>query len=442
MAKTQSQVELAQWACAEAVKAGASEARVRVSRSRFVSLAYRERKIESLEESVTSGMNVDLYLDGRYSSNETSDLRPEALQTFLRETVAMTRYLAPDPHRRLPEPRYYENRASADLDQVDGRYGEITPEERHRLARAVEEAALQAGGDRVLSVTATYYDQTSESATVASNGFSGSERSTDFWCSANVTAKDEGDRRPEDGWWAGGRYRDVVPDPALIGTRAVERALARVGSQKLPTETMAVIIENRAAGRLLRFMGQGLTGRNLQQRSSYLEGKVGEQIASPHFSTWDDPLIPRGLSSRLFDAEGISARRMPIIEKGVLRNYYIDTYYGRKLGMEPTTGSPSNIVFATGERSQAEWMKTLGRGVLITGFLGGNSNSSTGDFSTGVQGFLFEGGEIAKPVSELNLAGNHLEFWKRLVGVGNDPFPYSSTRVPCLVFEGVALAGA
>lgn len=77
-----------------------------------------------------------------------------------------------------------------------------------------------------------------------------------------------------------------------------------------------------------------------------------------------------------------------------------------------------------------------------TGFLGGNSNSSTGDFSAGIAGFLFNKGEIVQPVSEMNLAGNHLEFWYKLIGVANDPYQFSSLRTPCLVFEAITMASA
>ena len=47
----------------------------------------------------------------------------------------------------------------------------------------------------------------------------------------------------------------------------------------------------------------------------------------------------------------------------------------------------------------------------------------------------------AEPVAEMNISGNHLELWKRLVAVGNDPFAYSNLRTPTLVFEGVQVAG-
>jgi PmbA protein len=75
------------------------------------------------------------------------------------------------------------------------------------------------------------------------------------------------------------------------------------------------------------------------------------------------------------------------------------------------------------------------------GFLGGNSNATTGAFSVGLSGHRIVNGERAEPISEMNLAGVHLEFWKRLVAVGDDPYVYSSTVTPSLVFEGVSIAG-
>ena len=94
-----------------------------------------------------------------------------------------------------------------------------------------------------------------------------------------------------------------------------------------------------------------------------------------------------------------------------------------------------------GAKSQEELLKDIGDGLLVTDFLGGNSNGTTGDFSLGIQGNIIRGGVIAEPFAEMNISGNHLEFWKRLVAVGNDPYRWSSRQVPTLVFEGVQVAG-
>lgn len=442
MSKYDDRLELAQWIVDLAMRSGATEVRASLDRRRYVSLDYREREVEKLEESVENGLNLSLYVEGKYSAHRTSDLRKEALEPFIAEATGMTRYLERDPFRSLPDPKYYEGRNDADLDLVDPEYAGVASEDRHRMVRDVEAAALEHGGDQIVSVEAGYYDSMSEQVMVASNGFVGTSESTSFWTGASVTAKDEGDSRPSDWCWEGGNHRGGIVDPVAIGRDAVRRALGRVGAAKIPTEKLPIIVENRTSGRLLRFMSSGLYGRNLQQKSSFLEGKKGELIASPLLSVYDDPLIRRGMSSQSYDGEGLAARRIPIIEKGVLANYYIDTYYARKLETEPTTGSPTNITFGTGPKSAESWMKELGRGLYVTGFIGGNSNSSTGDFSTGVYGFLFDQGEFVQPVNELNLAGNHLEFWHKLIGVGNDPYLFSSMQTPSLIFDRVTIAGA
>jgi len=73
--------------------------------------------------------------------------------------------------------------------------------------------------------------------------------------------------------------------------------------------------------------------------------------------------------------------------------------------------------------------------------MGGNSDSTTGDFSFGLRGHLVENGQVGAPVGEMNVTGNLLDLFGRLVAVGNDPYPYSSTKAPTLVFENVDFSG-
>ena len=86
-------------------------------------------------------------------------------------------------------------------------------------------------------------------------------------------------------------------------------------------------------------------------------------------------------------------------------------------------------------------MKDLGRGIFITGFIGGNSNSTTGDASVGITGQLFEGGKLVQAVAEMNIADNHLKFWNKLAEAANDPWIHSSWRMPSLVFNDVVVSG-
>jgi len=135
------------------------------------------------------------------------------------------------------------------------------------------------------------------------------------------------------------------------------------------------------------------------------------------------------------------ARNREYISEGRLNDFIINWYYSRKLNCEPTSGSVSNIIIPAGNRDLQTIISDLGRCILITGFLGGNSNSTTGDFSLGINGKLFNNGQFVQNIAEMNIADNHLEFWHKLAATANDPWPYSSARLPSLVFENVVVAG-
>ncbi|HET7437229.1 MAG TPA: TldD/PmbA family protein [Thermoanaerobaculia bacterium] len=440
--QNQDMLAVAQSCIAMAKSAGAKEAAARAYRVRDVSLDWRDGKAEKISESTTRGVTIQLYADNRYSSVSTSDLRPEALKRFVADSIALTRALAPDPFRGLPDAKLYEGQAAVDLQLEDPKYASITADDGRKMARLAEEAARSVkGNEALLSVQTSFSTNLADNWMVTSNGFSGSSRGTSFFISANISAKDADGRRPEDFDYAGARFWNELPDAAKVGASAAQRALRRLGAKKAESAAMMVAIDNRAAGRLLGMLAGPLSASQLQQKRSFFEGKMGQQVTSDVMTIIDDPLVPKAFGSRKFDSEGIAAQRRAIIENGVLKNFYVDTYYGRKMQLAPTSGSASNVAWKLGSKSQKELLAEMKDGLLVTSFIGGNSNGGTGDFSVGLVGYRVRNGEIAEPVSEMNVSGNHLEFWKKLVAVGNDPFPYSSLRTPTLVFENVSIAG-
>jgi PmbA protein len=440
---SQELLERAWEAVREAQKRGVQGVRAGVRRVRTSAVEWRDGQLDRLRESTEQGLSLDLFVDGRYSSHATSDLRPEALSAFLDECVAMTRVLARDEHRKLPEPDRYQGRHAGDLGLLDeaGARG-IGPADRRRWAAELE-AATRAGegAAELVSVSTGWSDNLGESALVCSNGMEGTRRSSSFSRWASCSVRDEAGRRPDGSWYATGRRRDRLLGPQEIGQEALRRALRLRGSRPEGSGEYACVIENSVAGRLLANLLAPLYGHAIQQKRSFLADKLGAQVAAPCLSLLDDPLLPGGLASQTYDGEGMRAERRPVFDQGVLRSFFLDTYYASKLGQPATTGGPSNLVFTPGERDLEGLLGAMERGLLVTGFSGGNSNSATGDFSIGVKGLWVEGGKPVRPISEMNLAGNHLTFWTRLAELGNDPYPFSSTRSPSMRFEPVQFSG-
>lgn len=433
--------DLAGWVIDQAKQAGANDCKVSISKRRFVEINYRDRKPEVIKEATTQGLYLEVYINNRFAGRSTPDFRKSTLTGFVTDLMDNAKIMEEDPFRMLPDPKYYAGRASRDLQLSDPKQAELTPEERHAMAQAVEDACLQQGGDKVISVEAGEYDETYEEFVQTSNGFEGSVRTTETWAGASMTAQDEGDRRPAGYHWVGCRYRSDLPALQEVGKTAAKRTLDLMGGKKLSTETLPVILENRGAARVLNGLFSPLSGGSIQQKRSFLADKKDQVFASKLLTIQDDPFLPRGLGSKLYDGDGFPARKRDLIVEGRVNEFLIDWYYSRKLGWEPTSGSISNLIIPPGTRSVEEIIKDLGRCILITDYIGGNSNSTTGDFSVGIIGKLFDKGQFVQNVAEMNIADNHLKFWNKLVEVGNDPWIYSQARFPSLVFEGVVVAG-
>lgn len=432
-------MELAQWASNFAIKKGATESAVAISRSRSVQVEVREQKLETIRESTENSLWLQIYRNNKYSGHSTNNLNKRQLETFISEAVEATQYLSPDEDRVLPDPSLYPVDMSKDLKLVDPGHANVTPEFRVQTSMETEQL-LRQGHPDILSATARFNDNTGEGVRVHSNGFAGEWASTFFGTSASVSIMDAG-ARPLGSFWAGQRFLKNLPGSDEVAKRALEITIKQLGQEKIASGRYTMILDNRIAAGLLSRLFQPMSARNIQQKNSFLDGMLGKSIGSEHLTIIDDPLIVGGMASRHFDNEGIASQKRTLIEKGVLNSYLIDNYYGRKLGMTPNGGSTSNILMAYGNRNQKQIIKAQNKAILVTSFNGGNANSTTGDFSFGISGQLIENGRIVKAVNEMNISGNFKNLWNQLIETGNDPYPYSSAQTPTLVFSGVDFSG-
>jgi PmbA protein len=434
-------VAVSELAANKAKQLGANECAAIASRHRTYKVIYRDGKWEEISGATRRSLTVRLFVNDRYAVHTTTDITKAGVVEFLKEAVALTGHLMPDEARHLPGPKLYAGRTKKDLGLFDPVHGTLDLAGRKKLAVQAFDAAKANGGAKLISAAAGFGDSLSESVQRHTDGFSAHSAETSFSVWATVSLKDPAGGRPSDWAVAGVTKLSDLKSPAEVGKEAAERSVARLGAKKIESVKLPIIIENRAVGRLLGGFLRPLHGGALYQGRSCFSESLGKKVASEKLTLTDDPLLKKGLGSRRYDSEGIAARELPVVSGGVLRNYYLGTYYAEKLEKEPTTGSHSNLVLAKGEKDLDGLCRDAGKALLITRFIGGNSNSTTGDFSHGVAGFLIEGGKRSQPVIELNIAGNHTRFWKDLVQVGSDQYPYSSMRMPSLMLAPQLVAG-
>jgi PmbA protein len=420
---------------------GADEVCAGLSSSSYSEITRRDSQIEQAKESRSLAASVQLLVDDRFSTHSTSDLRSDALRSFLERAVAATRYLEPDPDRRLPD-REELGLTEVELDLEDRTWEDGDPVPRRRRAESIEQAVkTRMADDPVRSITAYAWDGRSESAVAFSNGFRFSNTRTSFGMAATVSLEEPDGRLPESWGSCSMLHEDDLWTVDQLTDDLRTRAVAQLGSRPAKSGRYPMLLDRRVVSRVLGVLLAPLAGATIYEQRSCLADYLDKRIASSTFSMWDDPLIPRGAGSRNADGDGRPTALRSIVEDGVLKTFFIDVYNGRRLKRSPTTGSASNIVVPPGSRSVEELASELPKAILVDGFLGGNSNPTTGDFSFGIRGALLENGERVAAVSEMNVSGNILSLMERYTTAASDPWLLGSWRTPTLLFDDVQFSG-
>lgn len=431
--------KLAQWAMDYALKNGCQAAKVTLYAGSNTSFDLRDAKMDKLQQASESRMSLFLYVDGRYGTYSSNRLDKKELEAFIKNGIDSTRYLAKDEARVLPDASRYYKGGKPDLQLLDPQFNAVNPDDKVALAKAIAEEAM--GKDpRIISVESSYGDGDSFSYQITSNGFEGETQNSWYSLSASVAVKGEGEARPSSYWYESSLYLDKLIKEG-VGQKALKRTLQKIGQKKTKSGKYTMVVDPMNSGQLLRPMLSAIFGSALQQKNSFLLDKLGQKVGSDKFTLLDEPHLVGASGARYFDNEGVATERLSVFDKGVLKTYYIDTYNAKKMDVEPTIANPSVLVMQTGSKDLNGLVADVNQGILVTGFNGGNSNSSTGDFSYGIEGFLIENGKLTMPLSEMNITGNAITLWSSLAETGNDPRLDSSWRIPSLVFEGVDFSG-
>jgi PmbA protein len=434
-------LNLVEQALESALKAGASEVKSWGSRGLEMEMEQRSGRLVKTTEATSRGLALSMLVDDRFSSHSTSDLRPEAVEIFVRKAVEATRTLEPDTDRRLADLDLMGAQEAAPLDLEDNSERRTAQDRRDRLGE-LEATALQEKPENLVSATFYGWEVRGQSWAVFSNGFSATSSSTHFGWGGEVTLKEDSGKLPEATAFYSARHLEDVPDADTLSRELWTRAGEGMKAGPTASGRYPMILANRAAGRFIGSLLGPLSGGAVWQGRSVFADRLGEKVTAENLTIWDEPAVPRGLGTRLHDGDGLVPRRRALVENGVINDYLMDVYHARKLNRTPTGGSVSNVVIAPGERSWQEIAADHPKAIRVTSFLGGNSNSSTGEFSFGIRGQLLENGIPAGNLSEMNVSGNLLDLYSRFQEAANDPWGYSAYRLPSLLFKDVQFSGS
>jgi PmbA protein len=439
-------LELAEFAVAEALAAGASQAEATCTIAERFGAEARGPRIEKLEQSTGRALSVRVFVGGAKASLGTSDLTREGLRACVRQVVDAARFVADDPHAGLPD-----SAAAADADDGLQIYAEDVARRaaEDKLEDALSlEADVRAYDARIVNSSGAHVGDTLARIALANSlGFRGTYRASSAHRSVGPIAQDGANKRVA-GYGSAARGYAALESTQSVATTAAARAVGMCGARKPQTMRCPVIFERDVAAHVLSDIFSALNAANVAAGNSFLADKLGQTVGSPLATLIDDGRLPGGLGTSPFDAEGVPTRRTVVLEAGTLRTFLYDTYNGRRLGAASTGNAsgggigPNNFFLEPGSDSLEELIAATRRGVLIYDTIGFSTESVTGTYSRGARGFAIENGERAYPIDEFTIAGNLLEMLAGIDRVAGDLVFDSSIASPSFRVAEMTVSGS
>ncbi len=227
-----------------------------------------------------------------------------------------------------------------------------------------------------------------------------------------------------------------------IGHDAKEMCVNSINPKLCEFESCAVIFEPYSVGEILSFvLSSNFNLKTYSEKRSCFSEKINNQIAVEDFSLIDDPHSPEGVGSKSFDDEGTPTRMMPLIENGIFKNVYSDSYNAFKEKKESTgnalrPGSPMgrsaepiplpgthNLRIKNGDFSEDEIIKDTKKGILVGRLWYTYAvNPIKGDFSctarSGIR--IIKDGEVKDPGKTVRIVHNITDLLKNISAIGNN----------------------
>jgi PmbA protein len=435
--------ELAEDVIRRARAAGASQAEVAASIDTGLSVNVRLGEVETVEHTRDRGFGLTVYFGQRKGSASTADLHPDSIQATLDQACAIARYTEADPAAGLAD----ASRMATSFPDLDLWHPwDIDTTRAIELGIEIEDAGRAHAG---ISNSDGASVQAGQGLSVYANshGFVGRERGTRHSLSLVLIAGDE-DGMQRDYWYDSVRAAGDFMSAKVLGDRAAERTLARMGARGLSTRQCPVLFAPELARGLIGHLLGAVSGGALYRQASFLLDHVGKPVMPSWLNIMELPQLLRGQGSGSFDAEGVATRDSALIEGGVLARYVLGSYSARKLGLESTgnAGGIHNLIVAPGSADHAKddfaaMLKRMDTGLLVTEVMGQGVSTITGDYSRGAAGFWAENGQIAYPVEEITIAANLREMFAGIVAVGTDVDLRSHILCGSILLDRLTIAG-
>lgn len=423
----------------EAKNQGASAADAGLSIDTGLSVNVRLGEVETIEHHCSQGLGVTVYFAQKKGSANSTDLSEKSIRETVTAACSIARYTNEDPYAGLPE----ADQLATDFKDLKLHHPwEINADGAINLALNCEDSARSDHPDISNSEGASV--DTYQGIRIFGNslGFLHGYASTRHSISCSMIGERDGNME-RDYWYSVARNPEQLESAELVGKKAAERTVMRLGARSLSTRKSPVLYSAETASGLIGSFLGAISGGSLYRKSSFLLDSLGTQVFPDFFQLIEQPHLLGALGSACYDGEGMATHENKLVTDGILNSYLLSSYSARKLGMQATghAGGVHNLCAQSGDKNFQQLLQEMGTGLVVTELMGQGVNPVTGDYSRGASGFWVEQGEIQYPVQEITIAGNLKDMFQHILAVGNDIDYRGNIRTGSILIEEMAIAG-
>ena len=416
---------------------GSTSSNVLVMNTISENVNIRNKKLDGSERSENLGVTLTTYIGKKKASISSTNLSENNLIELVTRCIDSTKVTPEDEYNSLPDQELHF-KGEKNLELYDNTH--LSNDEKINFIKEAEEVAFS--HDKIVNTNGSGFSETKSNFILAnSNGFSDGYKTSQFTAYCEVVSKSNGSMERDYEYSSKRHYKDLLT-PKQIGESAAKLAISKLNPKKIESNKMGIVFDKRIAQNLLSTFASAISSNTISKGTTFLKDCLNKKIFNDQINIIDKANIKKANGSRYFDSEGVRVEDLQLVKNGILNDYLVETYSGKKINRKSNgrSSGTTNLYFENGDQSFDQLINSEKKLLYIKETIGRGANIITGDYSVGASGIMIENGKFTFPVSEITIAGNFNEMFKNIILADDLEFKYS-TNSPTMLVNGITVGG-
>ena len=416
---------------------GSTSSNVLVMNTISENVNIRNKKLDGSERSENLGVTLTTYIGKKKASISSTNLSENNLIELVTRCIDSTKVTPEDEYNSLPDQELHF-KGEKNLELYDNTH--LSNDEKINFIKEAEEIAFS--HEKIVNTNGSGFSETKSNFILAnSNGFSDGYKTSQFTAYCEVVSKSNGSMERDYEYSSKRHFNDLLT-PRQIGESAAKMAISKLNPKKIESNKMGIVFDKRIAQNLLSTFASAISSNTISKGTTFLKDSLDKKIFNDQINIIDKANIKKANGSRYFDSEGVRIEDLKLVKNGILKDYLVETYSGKKINRKSNgrSSGTTNLYFENGDQSFDQLINSEKKLLYIKETIGRGANIITGDYSVGASGIMIENGKFTFPVSEITIAGNFSEMFNKIILADDLEFKYS-TNSPTMLVNGITVGG-